>query len=1431
MISEEAEEKNKLIQILKMDLQDELGGILNSLIPELEIFIGKRLQPQPLSTVKDTQDRIFKSFITFLNCFTNENFLVIVIDDLQWADSASFQFIERLLLTPNENIFMIGAYRDNEVDSKHPLVGVIKESKSISEIKLAPLDIDNLNKMVSETLDCSVEESMKLSELIYKKTAGNPFFSREFLNTLYQEELVYFENGKWNWEIEKVEKMNFSSNVIDFMTQNLKKFPKNMQKLLNRASCVGNSFSIEELKWIWDEDSNVENELIEPLKEGWLYQVGSNEYRFFHDRLQQSAYELFDPKEMTSIHLVIGNVLLKKFKNQNELELNIFKVINHLNKSKEEFEDKNELIQLNLIAAQKSIQNSANDAALQFSTIAIDLLGKNSWEDNYDLSLESHLVLAEAYYSNILFEKSEEIYTIVLEKAKGRRDVFIAHTKYMKMASVTYQYDKAYHLLIKVFKLFDLTKDIPFDDVGATLNFTFAMKAKVDEQVKLINGMKNIKLLKKCNDPELVVFFTSIFESFDIMFLASTANPLLVVTMSLVCLYGYFTEGIMDSSALGFAYAGWVYGFFFKDPDCEILTTIAEELLVKDHNPMYNFVAARFLIGFGKLFGGNLKQFCNHLISGYKYSLVHSEHLFGAYCTLHETLIMSLNGENFLVLIQKCENRKDHFKSVNNFMSRDCFELMDHFGKDLAGISTYNPEFLVPNFTNLKTLDSFSRMFEAVLNVFKGDFDKALSIFTEMIPMIGNTLGISPYYETKFYHAITLLHFYKQNKNEEQKNLIQTILNELETYAKISPEYLEPKYQLLTTILAGIEGTIDIFSLLSKYESIVVSGNKFGLSILSAFAYEFLLELSVENNLPKGICTMYFENCFKIWNDLSAKAKCNQLQGKYNAFVPLRTKRINSNSTSLTSVSQASTTMSDSQLDFNQYSGDSLDMMSIIKSSQALSGELTLSNLITTVMNIIIENTGAELGMLFLSKNGGATDYLESTIKHGKIKQIHKLTTEFKENEKYCSFLMALSKTIKKTITLNNVGTSEYSDNEYLKREGIKSLCIFPIFKGKKYIGTIYLENKSLEGIFDENRKEILQHISSQLAISFENAKLYDDMNSLNSSYERFLPKEFLKQLGKGDVRNIKKGDASTKEMAVLFSDIRSFTDLTEKMNPSESFSFVNEILSYLAPIISKNNGFIDKFFGDCIMALFPYNVDDSINCGFEMLSALEIYNKECRKDVQDVQIGIGIHYGNVMLGTIGAEDRIDATVISDTVNTASRVESLTKALGATFVVTENVLQNCKSIHKNRYIGKYLLKGKEIPMSLFQMLEDKNEENIEEFTNGIQFFESGKFEESEKIFSNLNDKTSNYLEKVVKFYKKYSFNESWSGEIKIDKDGNLVDLENDLKINKTIQKLSKEEKLKIMNQILENGDFDAFMKSMSFQNPEIVEKHLKDFSK
>jgi class 3 adenylate cyclase len=331
-------------------------------------------------------------------------------------------------------------------------------------------------------------------------------------------------------------------------------------------------------------------------------------------------------------------------------------------------------------------------------------------------------------------------------------------------------------------------------------------------------------------------------------------------------------------------------------------------------------------------------------------------------------------------------------------------------------------------------------------------------------------------------------------------------------------------------------------------------------------------------------------------------------------------------------------------------------------------------------------------------------------------------------------------------------------------------------------------------------------------------------INNLNVAYKRFLPEEFLKLIGTGDIQKVKKGDATSKEISVLFSDIRNFTSMTENMNPEESFSFINQILDFLAPIITKNNGFIDKFVGDCIMALFPNSVDDSIKCGYEMLEALEKYNLECRKNKVPVEIGIGIHYGNVMIGTIGTENRMDSTVISDAVNTASRVENLTKTLGAKFIVTEDlILKSDQTNLKKVPIGKYLLKGKRFPMSLYQMLDKNSTIDPNHFSQGINHFQLKEFEKAEKVFSTYEENISKYLQKVSKYYQNFEFDDFWSGEIKIDKDGVLIELKNPKK-NEFL-----EEELNILERI-EDEKTKEMLRSFFEKNQKLQSQSFSDNS-
>ncbi|TGK62454.1 guanylate cyclase [Leptospira wolffii] len=260
-------------------------------------------------------------------------------------------------------------------------------------------------------------------------------------------------------------------------------------------------------------------------------------------------------------------------------------------------------------------------------------------------------------------------------------------------------------------------------------------------------------------------------------------------------------------------------------------------------------------------------------------------------------------------------------------------------------------------------------------------------------------------------------------------------------------------------------------------------------------------------------------------------------------------------------------------------------------------------------------------------------------------------------------------------------------------------------------------------------------------------AKTLEMQKILTESYARFVPKDFLANLGKDSILDVKLGDQIQKEMAVLFSDIRSFTTLSEQMTPAQNFNFINSYLSRMSPIIQRHNGFIDKFIGDAIMALFQRNVIDAVSAGVEMQRYLKEYNEHRhRQGYIPIQIGVGIHSGSLMLGTIGAEERLEGTVISDTVNLASRIESLTKVYGSRIAVSESTVEEVKKEGRFnfRFLDRVKVKGKQKPVSVYEVFDGDEPEQQDlkiktrdAYEKGVKAFYSHAFDEAKIQFEKV----------------------------------------------------------------------------------------------
>ncbi|MCP4399790.1 MAG: GAF domain-containing protein [bacterium] len=354
------------------------------------------------------------------------------------------------------------------------------------------------------------------------------------------------------------------------------------------------------------------------------------------------------------------------------------------------------------------------------------------------------------------------------------------------------------------------------------------------------------------------------------------------------------------------------------------------------------------------------------------------------------------------------------------------------------------------------------------------------------------------------------------------------------------------------------------------------------------------------------------------------------------------------------------------------------------------------------------------------------------------------------------------------------------------KTERIRSILCVPLKVHEKILGVINVSNKISGEMFTARDEKLLMTLASQAAVCIINAQNYEKIKRKNIAFERFVPTEFLSRLGKKEVEEITLGEVSKEKLSVLFSDIRSFTSLSEIMTPEENFRFLNNYLKYIGPVIEKNGGFIDKYIGDAIMALFSGNnvgvADDAIVSARGMLEKLREYNQH-RQNVgyRPIAIGIGIHTGPLMLGTIGFEQRMESTVIGDTVNLASRMEGLTKQYAIAIAITSDTFQGLMNPASFliREIDTVQVKGKKLPITVYEefnsdpdSVKEKKIQTLTTYHDALHLYKARKWRDALQIFTELQ--SSLETDQVIKIYRErcqafldYPPEESWDGVVRL----------------------------------------------------------------
>ena len=290
--------------------------------------------------------------------------------------------------------------------------------------------------------------------------------------------------------------------------------------------------------------------------------------------------------------------------------------------------------------------------------------------------------------------------------------------------------------------------------------------------------------------------------------------------------------------------------------------------------------------------------------------------------------------------------------------------------------------------------------------------------------------------------------------------------------------------------------------------------------------------------------------------------------------------------------------------------------------------------------------------------------------------------------------------------------------------------------------------------------------------------KMHIQLSRINMALSQFVPMEFLHLLDKDSIIDVRLGDCMQKQMTVLFADIRSFTTLSESMSPKENFDFINAYLGHVSPVIRKHHGFIDKYIGDAIMALFPGKVDDAVQASIEIHQELVKFNQErAENKLLPIKIGIGLHSGTLMLGTIGEEKRMEGTVISDAVNLASRLEGLTKIYGANILLSEEILMALTepAAYHFRFLGKVRVKGKQAPVHVFEIIDPESDEIRKKkialkskFSQAIDAYYQKQFKPALKQFQALlielpEDTVAHFYSERCEYYLEQGIPDDWDG--------------------------------------------------------------------
>jgi PAS domain S-box-containing protein len=1074
------------------------GQLIVNLVPELELVIGRQPPVADLPP-QDAQNRFQMVFRRFLGVFAcKEHPLALFLDDLQWLDSATLGLVEHLV-THSEvrHLLLVGAYRDNDIGPAHPLLRTLEAIRDadvrVREIVLAPLGLDDINRLIDDALHCGPERARPLAQLVQEKTGGNPFFAIQFFAALAEEGLLAFDPVApgWHWDIDHIRAKSFTDNVVDLMAGKLRRFSAATQEALNQLACLGNVAEIATLSLVLGTtEEAMHAALWEAVHAGLVVHQGST-CKFLHDRIQQAAYSLIPDKQRAEAHLRIGRLLAAHTPAEKREEA-IFEVVNQLNRGAALItsrDEREQLADLNLVAGQRAKATTAYAAALTYLTAGTTLLPEDSWERQHELTFALELLRAECEFLTGALAEAEQRLAALSTRAANtveratvaclRVDLYTTLDQSSRAIAVGLDYLR--HLGI------DWSPHPTEEEARREYKRIWSQLGS-----RTIEALIELPLM---SDPASLATL-DVLTKIGAPAVYTDANLVALVACRAVNLS--LERGNCDASCSAYVWLAMVAGPRFGDYRTAVYRFGQLGYDLVERRGLTRFQARTYME-----FGYGVVPWTRHVRAGrdlvrraFEAANKMGDLTYAAYCGDQLNTNLLAAGDPLAEAEREAEQGLAFAQKMRFGLVVDAIATQLGLIRTLRGLTPTFGSFDDEHFDEPRIERRFSenpdlafvecwywvRKLQA--RFFAGDYVSAIEASSRAQRLLWTSISQLETAEYHFYGALSQAASCNSAAAGERQQHLDAVAahhKQLQLWAANCPDNFENRAALVGAEIARIEG--QELEAERLYEQAIRSARDYGFIHNEALSNELASRFYAARGFEK-IARVYLQDARHGYLRWGADGKVRQLEKLYPH---LRDAPLPASPTTTIGAPV-----------------DQLDVGTVLKAAQAVSGEIVLDELIKTLLRIAAEHAGAERGLLILFPGDELRITAEATTGSGRVEVTLRQAT-VSPAELPESVLHTVIRTRESVILDDALAQTPFSADQYLCQKHARSVLCLPLVKQARLIGVLYLENNLASHVFTPARISVLELLASQAAISLENARLYNDLGEREARIRRLV--------------------------------------------------------------------------------------------------------------------------------------------------------------------------------------------------------------------------------------------------------------------------------------------------------------------------------------